>query len=131
MEWLVTLHSYWRWVVLLLGIAAIVLGFMAASGNRPWDTTSERLSLAFTIALDIQALIGIILWISESRWTGDLYLGWAHPLGMLAALAVAHIGRARSDRASTDRDRGRTVATFFLISFVIILIAIPLGAWPV
>jgi hypothetical protein len=131
MEWVVTLHSYWRWVVLLVGLGAIVVSLMAASGSRPWDSLADRLSLVFTIAMDIQFLIGVIVWVSESRWSGDVVLGWLHPIAMLGAVALAHIGRTRAERAATDRDRGRQTALFFAVSFVVILIAIPLGSWPI
>lgn len=131
MEWVVTLHSYWRWVVLLIGLAAIVLALMSASGKRPWDSMSDRTSFFFTIAMDIQFLIGVVVWISEQRWASDIVFGWLHPLAMLGAVALAHIGRARADRTVEDRDKGRQAALFFVASFVVILIAIPLGSWPV
>jgi len=131
MEWVVTLHSYWRWVVLLLGLAAIVLALMSAFGSRPWDSTSDRVSLFFTIAMDIQLLIGIVVWISEQAWSKDVVIGWLHPLAMIGAVALAHVGRVRADRAASDHDKGRQAALFFVLSFVVILIAIPLGSWPV
>ena len=131
MEWVVTVHSYWRWVVLLVGLAAIVLAVMAMTGRRPWDGLSDRLSLFFTITMDIQLLIGIVVWISEQKWSGDVMLGFVHPLAMIGAVALAHIGRARSDRERDDRQKGRQAALFFVASFVVILVAIPLGSWPI
>jgi hypothetical protein len=131
MEWVVTLHSYFRWVVLVVGIAAIVVSLLAASGNRPWDSTAERLAFFFTLAMDIQFLIGVVVWVSEARWGGDVALGWLHPLAMLGAVALAHIGRARAERSTLAPDKGRQAALFFVLSFVVILIAIPIGSWPV
>ena len=131
MEWIATLHSYWRWVVLVVGVAAIMLSLLAMTGNRPWDTLTDRLALLFTIALDIQVLIGIAVWITEQRWTGDLFLGYIHPLLMVGAVALAHVGRARADRATDSKVKGRLAAFFFLASFVVILVAIPIGSWPV
>lgn len=131
MEWVATVHNYWRWVVLLVGLAAIVLAIMSSTGNRPWDSLSERFTLFFTIAMDIQVLIGLVVWISEGRWSGDLFLGYIHPFLMLGAVALAHVGRARADRAKTDSDRGRQAAIFFVASFVVVLLAIPFAAWPV
>jgi vacuolar-type H+-ATPase subunit I/STV1 len=131
MEWVVTVHSYWRWVVLLVGLVAIVLAVMSMTGRRPWDGLSDRLSLFFTITMDIQLLIGIVVWISEQKWSGDVMLGFVHPLAMIAAVALAHIGRVRADRERDDRLKGRQAALFFIASFVVILVAIPLGSWPV
>jgi hypothetical protein len=131
MEWVVTVHSYWRWVVLLVGLAAIALAVMSMNGRRPWDGLSDRLSLFFTITMDIQLLIGIVVWISEQKWSGDVMLGYVHPLAMIAAVGLAHVGRVRADKEREDRMKGRQAALFFVASFVVILIAIPLGSWPV
>jgi len=131
MEWVATLHSYWRWVVLVVGVSAIVLSVMSMTGNRPWDTLTDRLALIFTISLDIQVVIGLIVWISQQRWSGDLFLGYIHPLLMLGAVALAHVGRAQADRATGDKNKGRLATEFFVASFVVILIAIPLASWPV
>jgi vacuolar-type H+-ATPase subunit I/STV1 len=131
MEWVATVHSYWRWVVLLVGLASIVLSVISLTGNRPWDALSDRLAMYFTIAMDVQLLIGIIVWIVEQRWSGDLFLGYIHPLAMIGAVALAHVGRARADRATDSRDKGRQATIFFVASFVVILVAIPLAAWPI
>ncbi|MEO8284871.1 MAG: hypothetical protein ABI670_00345 [Chloroflexota bacterium] len=131
MEWLVNVHSVWRWVVLLLALGAIVLALLSAYGGRPWDSLSDRLSLFFTISMDIQLLIGAAVWVTESRWTGDVVLAWIHPLAMIVAVALAHIGRSRSDRASGDANKGRQAALFFIVSLLVVLIAIPLGSWPI
>ena len=101
------------------------------TGNRPWDALADRLALFFTISLDIQVLIGLVVWVTQQRWSGDLFLGYIHPLAMLAAVALAHIGRTRADRASDSREKGRFATLFFVGSFVVILLAIPLGSWPV
>ena len=65
MEWMVTLHSYFRWVVLVVGIAAIAISLMVSMGKRPWDLVADRLALFFAIAMDIQFLIGVVVWVNE------------------------------------------------------------------
>src|SRR5829696_1291590 len=123
MEWLVTFHSIWRWVVLLVGVGAIVLAVMSAIGSRPWNGTSDRFSLFFTIAMDIELLVGAVLWIVENRWDGaDPLLSFVHPLLMIAAVALAHVGRARADRAPADRAKGTQAAIFFGASLVVVLL---------
>lgn len=131
MEWLVTIHSIWRWVVLLVALGAIVLAVMSATGSRPWDGTSDRLSLFFTIAMDVQFLIGAILWITQSRWNGNnAFISFGHPLLMLVAVALSHVGRSRADKATGDRAKGTQATIFFAASLVLILLAIPFAAWP-
>jgi hypothetical protein len=131
MELIVTLHNIWRWVVLLVGLGAIALAVMSATGARPWDGVSDRLSFFFTLAMDIQVLIGIVLWIGQQRWDGkEPFLSYLHPLLMLVAVALAHVGRARSDRAEGSRVKGQQAAIFFILSFVVIVMAIPIAKWP-
>ncbi|MDQ3928881.1 MAG: hypothetical protein M3328_07010 [Chloroflexota bacterium] len=130
---LVNLHSAFRWVVLLTAVLAIAVAVMSATGARRWGILGDRSSLYFTIAMDVQFLIGVLVWVLERRWEGDAALGWLHPLAMLAAVALAHIGRARADRDrnATSTDKGRQAAIFFTASLVVILIAIPLSSWPI
>ncbi len=131
-ELLVNIHSYWRWLALLLILAVIVLGVMAATGSRRWDSSSDRIVFFYTLALDIQVVIGLVVWLLQQRWTtSSLYLSWLHPLLMLVAVGVAHVARARGRKAKTSQDKGRQVALFTFLSLVIIVIAIPFSAWPV
>lgn len=125
-------HSVLRWVVLLLALGAIVLAVLSAAASRPWDALSDRSAMFFTIAMDVQVLIGVILWALEARWSGqDPSLSWLHPLLMVGAVGLAHVGRARSDRAASDTSRGRQAALFFGLSLLLVLVAIPFNSWPV
>lgn len=130
-EFLVTVHSIFRWVVLLTAALAIAVAVMSATGTRRWGVLGDRSSLIFTIAMDIQFLIGLLVWVLERRWEADVALGWFHPLAMLGAVALAHVGRTRADRNATSTDKGRQAAIFFTASLVVILIAIPIGSWPI
>lgn len=128
---LLTIHSYFRWFVLAAALAAIALGALAATGARPWDAVSDRVSLLFTVVMDIQLLIGIVLWVVEERWrVGDL-VTWGHPLAMVAAVGLAHVGRGRIDAANSGRERGVRAAFFFGASLLIVLVAIPFYSWPI
>jgi hypothetical protein len=131
MEWVVDLHSIWRWVVLIAAVIAIVLAALAMMGTRPWDSLADRFSFFFTVALDLQVLIGLVIWIFNQAWTRDAFIAFIHPVLMLAAVAVAHIGRTRSEHAKDDRSRGRTALTFFVVSVIVIIVAIPTAAWPI
>jgi hypothetical protein len=70
------LHSWLRWVVLLLGILAVVRGIAGASGRRRWTPADERAGLFFTIALDVQLLIGLLLYFVFSPITRAALGDW-------------------------------------------------------
>lgn len=127
----VLLHSWMRWVV----IVAAVLVFLR--GARGINTTTRL----FVITLDIQMLLGLILYFALSPSTRAAFqdMGaamsnpalryWSveHLVGMILAVAAAHIGRTRMRRAADDNARYKVGAMFVAIALVLILISIP---WP-
>ena len=134
MEFLVTIHSIWRYAVLVAAVGALALAVLAYAGSRQWDALADRFSLYFTIAMDIQVLIGILVWIlvwltgDEAR--SDPFLVWIHPGAMLVATGLAHAGRVLSERAEGSRAKGGRAAAFFAASLLLVLVAIPLSSWP-
>jgi hypothetical protein len=141
-EKILTLHNWLRWVVLLLGLFAIVRATAAATARR-WTAADEGASRWFSIALDVQFLVGLLLYLALSPIThaamrdvgaamGTASLRYwlvEHPFGMIVALALTHVGRARLRRQPPER-RGRTALIFFVLAFVIILGSIPWPAMP-
>jgi hypothetical protein len=138
---LLALHSLLRWAVLLTGAVAVFRGVAGSGGRRPWTAADARSASWFTISLDIQMVLGLILYVALSPITreafGDFGAAmrnsalrfWAveHLIGMIVAIAVAHIGRARIRRLTDDVRRHRTAAIFFGVALVAILLSIP---WP-
>ena len=125
------LHSWMRWVVIIAALLVFVRGARAVNST----------TRIFTIALDIQMLLGLVLYVALSPITrlafqdmgaamrngGLRYWVVEHLVGMLAAVVVAHIGRVRMRRAPDGEARYKTGAMFVAIAFVLILISIP---WP-
>ena len=133
------IHSWLRYVVLILGLIAAVRALTA--GRRAWTRTDHQTGLLFGIAFDIQALIGLILYFLLSPFTHEAMQNvgaamknsglrfWAveHPLGMFVALALVHIGNARIRKTYDDRRKHRLAAIFFTLALLIMLLTIP---WP-
>ena len=138
---MLTLHSVLRWVVLLTGLLAAARACAGWTGQRPWTTADHRAGVWFTIALDIQLLAGLGLYLVLSPLTQTAFENMAatmrnsslrfwsveHPFGMMIALVLVHVGRVRIRKASTDESRHQTAAIFFVIALVIILLSLP---WP-
>jgi len=134
------LHSLLRWVVLLAGIAAVGRGFMGGKGKR-WTEADSRAGLLFITVLDLQFLIGLLLYVflSPTVRTAFLNFGGAmkdpmlrffaveHIVGMVVAIALAHIGRARTKKAVTDDKKFRAAVIFYTLAMIVILLSIP---WP-
>jgi len=131
MDWLAELHSIWRYAVLIAGLGALIFGFMAMTGARPWDALTERRSAIFPIVMDVQLLIGLAVWFFTSWPRADTYLAWIHPGLMILAIGLAHAGRALSEREGDSNAKGLRAAIFFGASLFIVVIAIPFASWPV
>jgi|SRR6185503_8319059 len=137
---LLTLHSWLRWIVILAGLVAFIRAASGASGRRSWRPSDDRAGFWFTVALDTQFTLGLVMYFFASVITaaamkdfGEAMRNpalrfWAieHPFGMLVGIALAHIGRARARKADSFR-RHRVAAIFFGLALLVILASIP---WP-
>lgn len=137
---LLTIHSWLRWLVLLAGVTAFVRAAAGASGRKPWTLADDRAGFWFVTSLDIQALLGIIMYtfLSPLTYAAFADIGAAmkdsvlrfwiveHTFGMIVGLALVHVGRVRARKTDSLR-RHRVVAIFFGLALVAILASIP---WP-
>jgi hypothetical protein len=137
---LVTLHSLIRWLVLLTGLAAVARG-IAGWNKQKWTAADNRAGMLFVASLDIQLLIGLLLYLFFSptiqvafsnvgaamRQSSVRFFLVEHPLGMLIAIVLAHIGRVRTKKATPDAAKQRAAAVFYGLALLLILLSIP---WP-
>jgi hypothetical protein len=134
------IHSWLRWLVLAFGLALLLASIGGVSRRAEWAPKHERLHTSFIIALDIQVLLGLLLYFVLSPITAIAmhnmgaamknaelrFFGVEHLFTMLLAVAVAHIGRVRSKR-KTGSARHRSVLITQAVWLVMTLAAIP---WP-
>ena len=135
------LHSWLRWAVLAFALVAILRALAGARTGRPWDATDDRSGKLFVIALDVQVLLGLLLYFVLSPLTrsaladfgGAMQVSavrfWAveHVFGMVVGLLLAHRARVRARSIQDPRRRHRVVAIMYALALVAIAAAIP---WP-
>lgn len=126
---LIGMHSLWRWVVLLLVVVALLRGVVGWLRGGEWTSLDRQLSMLAVTAIDIQVLLGIILFISEQRWTSTVFFSAIHPFAGLAALAAAHIGNARVKRATTSQAKYRRLTISLFVALLLMTAVIPSYAW--
>jgi hypothetical protein len=138
---LLTVHSYLRWLVLFTALIAVVRSLTGMAQHRPWTPADDGAARRFGIVLDVQMLIGLILYFFLSPFTMAAWndIGAAmrdatlrftvieHQFGMLVAVVLTNIGRARIRKSGDSARRHRMALTFFGLALVIMLISIP---WP-
>ena len=125
-EALVSVHSLLRWLVLLGAVAALAVALAGWLGSGPSDRQARQVALVYAIVLDIQVLLGIVIYALEQRWAGGgRQFQFEHPILMLLALAVAHVAFARARRAPGSGVAARTRTIGAGLSLLLILAGIP------
>lgn len=133
-----SVHSWLRWAVLIAGLVA--WGRSAFGAGSTWTRADDRAGFWFVMALDLQLVIGLVLYFFLSPLTAaalrdmggamkDSTLRfWAveHGFGMLIGVILAHVGRLRA-RKGDARHRRRTTAIFLGLALLAIAISVP---WP-
>jgi hypothetical protein len=134
------LHSFLRWIILLL-LLIVVFRSMTA-GKRPFNAADKRFGLFTLIACDLQLLIGFYMWFTgayglntfENQPMKDImsnkvmrFFSIEHLTSMIIAIALVHIGRAVAKKNLPDTVKHRRTLIFFGLALLIILITIP---WP-
>ena len=112
-------HSGWRYVVIFVMLLALVKFAIGWLGRTPWTTWDQRLGLAVPITVDIQVLLGAVLWIITAAWQMARRQAWEHPVTMLLALAVVHGASVLVKRAETPEHRFRAGFLGYLVAAVI------------
>jgi hypothetical protein len=128
---LLILHSWLRWIAIATGVGAT-----AASTGGGTQPGGSRAGLFFMIAMDLQLLLGLLLYLVFSPNTAAIFRNfgaamrnpvdrfWAveHITMMLAAVVFAHLGRALGRRAKTPgAARTRQLICFGLATLLMIV----------
>ena len=138
-ELFLALHNIVRWVVLILAIFATVGAFLGWFGKRQWSERDRKIGLFFGMAMDIQLLLGLILYFVYSPITRaaladfgatmdvkDLrFFGMEHVFYMVLAVVFAHLGSVFSRRAPDSKAKFQRAAIFFGLSLLLILLGMP------
>ncbi len=132
---LLTLHNTGRYAVLALALWALwraVSGLLARGGWLPSDERARRL---FPIAMDIQVLLGLVLFaflppLGEAIRIPEVrFYAMEHSTMGLVAIALAHIGSVKVRKLKVPREKFRTMAIFYGLALVAVLSRMPWDRW--
>lgn len=130
-----TIHGELRWIFALVALVGIVRSVYGLVRDEQFSTLDSRLALAYSILLDLQALygIGLILYLGlaklDSFEATFRWIGW-HPIWMLAAVVVGHLGSRW--KSAPDETRFRVQLGVYILSLILIVIGVftsPLKGW--
>jgi len=134
-------HSWTRWLVLATAVATLAVAIAGRSAGRPWSKTDQRLALSFISSLDLQTVLGLLLYLVFSpivpktasefkavmKVSALRFFAIEHITMMLLALIVAHASWAYAKKAGDARARQRRVAWGVGLTLLLMLSSIP---WP-
>lgn len=137
---LLSVHSAFRWLVVVSVLYGIYRGFRGWFGQRLFTRTDNATRHITATICHIQLLIGYVLYCNspliqyfrfhydEARKQFDLlFFGLIHVILMTIAIILITIGSSASKRMNSDRGKFKTMTIWFLLALLIMLSAIP---WP-
>jgi hypothetical protein len=140
MNLLVVLHSYLRWILLVLLLASIFKAFSGMNSKRSLTAGDKKIWLFTMITAHTTLLIGLILLfvgrisfttvpegVSVMKDATYRFFLVEHPLMMIIAIVFITIGRGQVKKPVTDAIKYKKAFWFFVLALLLILAAIP---WP-
>lgn len=126
-NFLLMAHSGWRYIVLLLLAVAIVKFLIGWLGKGNWSSLDRRIGLFTTISVDIQFVLGLALWgvaASLGLIEGRVVRMMEHPVIMLIAIVIMHIGWSRARKATGDQAKFQTAAIAFVVTGLLVALGV-------
>ena len=133
------IHSWLRWIALVAAVGTVLAAFRI---RLPADRGSaDRWSLIAMATLDLQMLLGLLLYLALSPFTAEAMKNmaaamrdsnlrfWAveHIASMFGAVILAHVGRALARKATAADAQRRRLLICFGLAAALMILGIP---WP-
>lgn len=134
------IHNILRWIVLVVGFLAVVSAFSGWVGKREWTKGDRMLGVFFSSAIDLQLLLGLILYFILSPITkgalgdigtamsagGDMrFFAVEHAGMMVLAVIFAHLGSTLAKKTQDAVGKHKQAAIWFSLAMISIVVAIP------
>lgn len=140
-NFLLILHSWIRWAILIAAVWTIIRAIRGLAGAKPYTVADNKSNLFFMISMDLQFLVGIIIYFTggwAKNWSGGQikevmgnsalrFFTVEHIVMMVVAWIIVHIGRSVVKKGKTDREKHSKSLIYFGVALILILLAIP---WP-
>lgn len=127
------LHSGFRYVVMLLLLAAILVALVGWFGKREYTNGNRKLNLFAMISAHTQFLFGLILYFvspfvqfnsTTMKDNTTRYWTMEHAVMMLFAIVLITIGHSRSKKAVLHEAKFRAIAISYSLAVLVIVVAI-------
>jgi len=120
----VYIHSYLRWLVIAALLYALYRSVRGWLAEKPWTKADRLAGLVYTISLDLQLTIGLVLYALTGFAAGMRFLG-EHIIPMAAAVVLGHLGTSLPKRVEDETRKHKRAVLWFALSALLVLAAIP------
>ncbi|HWZ36126.1 MAG TPA: hypothetical protein VNW51_08215 [Mucilaginibacter sp.] len=124
------LHSGFRYIVLVLFIYAIISAFIGWMSNRPYTNGNRLTNLFAMISVHTQFLIGVVLYFlsplvafnsTTMKDPVTRYFTVEHWVMMVVAIAIITVGHSKSKKLTVPQDKHKIIALFYTLALLIII----------
>lgn len=134
------LHSFLRWVILILLLVAIFKSF--TDRDKAFTAGHRKTGLFLMICADVMLLVGLYQWFAgnlglksiQANGFGNVmknatlrFFAVEHTIGILVAIILIHTGYSFSKKNVPDAQKHKRILLLYGLALLIILISIP---WP-
>jgi len=135
------LHNLIRWLIVILGIATTVLAWIGWLGKQEWTERNRKLITFFGIVMDVQLLVGLVLYFGLSPFGAKAFADFGmsfvmqqadyrffsveHLSMMILAVIFAHLASVFPKRAQSAAAKYRAAAIFLALAMLLILASTP------
>lgn len=129
-EILRNVHSGWRYVVILLLLAAFVTAVSGFTGKKAFTEGNRKLAVFALISSHIQLILGLLLYFMNdwykmhSSVPSNRYWKMEHIAMMIIAIILITVGNAKSKKAVDAVAKYKNIFVFFGFALLIITVAI-------
>jgi hypothetical protein len=128
MGFLLKMHQHFRWLVVLVAVVA-VLGFLLTWLQRK-DSKLDRILMAiFTGCLDLQWLMGAVLFVMTATSSGLTRKHWEHAFTLTLALVLAHVAAKWKNAPTAIRARNYLLISLGVIALIVVGVAVYPTGW--
>jgi uncharacterized BrkB/YihY/UPF0761 family membrane protein len=134
---IISIHNIARWIVIIAAVYALFRAYRGWFGRKPWTEKDRKAGLYFSIAFDVQFLLGLILTVvsplvrslissfQNAMTIDELRLIVEHIPLMLVALIIVHVTSVLAKRTGDDVTKHRRAAIGYTLAFIVMVLATP------
>lgn len=118
-------HSGWRHLIVLIVAIAVIRFLYGLIRSSDWNVWDERLSRFMPIIIDIQLLLGLVVWIMGRQWLGyNTLAAWEHPVTMILVAVTAHVARIRVKNQTESVAKFRSATIWTVVTALLLTIGV-------